>query len=97
MQATMETIGKRLQWVRGLVGLSAREVDRLAGLTENHTRAIERKYDDRAQVSTVGKIAETLGVNPSWLAYGEGEPPTAEQVSKAVEAARAQAGKQVSP
>lgn len=88
MQATMETIGKRLEWVRGLVGLSAREVDRLAGLTENHTRAIETKYDDRAQVSTVGKIAETLGVNASWLAYGEGDAPTKEAVQSAVDKAR---------
>lgn len=83
-----ETVGERLEWVRSIVGLPAREVDRLAGLTENHTRAIERKYGTRIQVDTIEKIASAIGVSPSWLSFGDGDVPTEEQVRTAVEEAR---------
>lgn len=84
----MDTIGKRLEWVREVAGLSAREVDRLVGLTENHSRAIETKYEERTQAATLRKIAETLGVRASWLTYGQGKKPSKQEILTAVEAAR---------
>ena len=91
-----ETVGERLEWVRSMVGLPAREVDRLAGLTENHTRAIERKYGTRIQVDTIEKIATAIGVSPSWLSFGDGEIPSEEQIRRAVEESRKKSTAEVS-
>jgi len=71
----MDTVGKRLEWAREVAGLPSREVDRLAGLAENHSRAIELSIGGRAQLDTIERIAVALGVPPAWLAYGEGEQP----------------------
>lgn len=74
----MDDVGKRLTWVRETTGLSSREIDRLAGLTENHSRAIELNVRNHAQLSTIERIAQALNVQPAWLAFGDGERPDAE-------------------
>lgn len=84
-------IGQRLTQLRELVGLSARELDRLAGLSFGHTRAIETRVGDRSQLDTIAHLARVLGADPSWVAYGKGEPPTADEAHDAIKRARARA------
>lgn len=71
----METAGQRLEGLRKAMGLSAREVDRLAGLTSGHTRVLEQQAECRAQVNTLESIARALSVEPAWLVFGTGDGP----------------------
>jgi len=83
----MDTVGTRLKWLRGAAGLSAREVDRLAGLHSGHTWTIERGDECRAQVNTLESIATALSIEPAWLVFGVGETPDPERVRAAAKAA----------
>ncbi|MEY5060417.1 MAG: hypothetical protein RIS45_338 [Planctomycetota bacterium] len=77
----MDDVGKRLAWMRETTGLPSREIDRLAGLTENHSRAIELNIGNRAQLATIERIATALEVPAAWLAFGEGDAPSTEQLA----------------
>jgi hypothetical protein len=81
--------GDRLAFLRGLVeGLSAREIDRLAGTEEGHFSAAERG-DFTPKPATIGRWALALGVSEVWVTFGTGRPPGARRVRKAVAKARA--------
>jgi len=67
---------------------SARELDRLAGLTPCHTSLIESGRRPNPESDTLRAIATTLGVSLDWLVLGVGDPPRAEDVRAAVERAR---------
>lgn len=87
---TLDTVGARLRWLRDSLGLSAREVDRLAGLHSGHTWVIERAEICRAQVNTLEAIANALRVDPAWLVFGAGSAPNIDLVRIALrEAAKA--------
>ena len=87
---TPSPVGVRLKDARELVVLSARELDRLAGLrAEGHTSLIESGVVQNVTMDTAGKLASALGLTLDWLVSGRGEAPTAPSVQAAVDAARA--------
>lgn len=69
-------------------GLSNSELDRLCGLRKGHTRAIETNPEANPTIETTRKIAEAFGVTVGYLASGEGAPPLAWAVAKAIAVAR---------
>lgn len=71
-----------------LGALSARELDRLAEMTEGHTSLLESVVEN-VRTDTLAKLARTLGVSIDWLVTGEGAEPTADVVTSAIETARA--------
>lgn len=81
-------VGARIREARELAGISARELDRLAGLSENHTSLLESVVRD-VRAETAVAVARTLGVSLDWLLVGEGKAPSERSVRAAVEAARA--------
>ncbi len=81
-------LGVRLREVRGLVGIGARELDRLADTTEGHTSLIESGVVKNVTMATAGKLAGVLGVSLDWLVSGVGDDPTTASVQAAVGTAR---------
>jgi len=81
-------IGKRLQAVRERVGVPARELDRLADITEGHTSLIETGVVARVTVDTVSKLARALGVTTDWLIDGAGKEPSDRAIRLGLESAR---------
>ena len=82
--------GERLRQARELVpNLSARSLAELANLTQSQVAQIERGDIERPRADTIVPLSTVLGVTTDWLLKGEGDPPTAEQVTAAVEKARA--------
>lgn len=81
-----ESLRTRLRAARMLVKpiLSARELDKLAGLTANHVQAIETGRRTRVEALTVAKIATVIGVSLDWLIRGKGRQPKADWVSARV-------------
>jgi transcriptional regulator with XRE-family HTH domain len=84
----MDTPGERLRHVRELSGLSARELDRLAGQPEGHATMIERRSAERVWTDTAASYAQVVGVTLDWLVRGVGDRPTKKSVRAAVERAR---------
>jgi transcriptional regulator with XRE-family HTH domain len=78
----------RIQRLRGLASLSARELGGLAGLHHAHVSLLEKGDGQRVSVSTIFQIAEVFRVSLDWLIKGAGEEPTAEHVRAAVSRAR---------
>ena len=89
-------IGRRLGRVRGLAGLSARELDRLAGIAEGHTSLLESIVGD-VKATTLAKIARVLGVSIDWFVNGTGAMPTRESLVSAIETARRAYAKSAKP
>lgn len=67
--------------------MSARELDRLADISEGHTSLLESVVDD-VRATTLAKLSRVLGVDLHWLITGEGREPSARMVKAAVETAR---------
>jgi len=65
-----ESISSRLSHARQLAGISAKALDRLAGLTPGHTSAIENGTKLEVSAATVSKLAAALGVSIDWLVDG---------------------------
>lgn len=89
-------MGGRVERLRGLTGLSARELDALAGLRAGHTRLIETGHvqPDNVQVRTVKQIAAVFGVTLDWLTEGDGPSPANDDVRTSVARAQRRAGRQ---
>jgi len=85
------TLSKGLSKPREVAGLSGRELDRLSGLGEGHTRMIETGDRTRLEVETAQKLATTLGTSIDWLVFGNGDPPKPGDIAAAVQAARSRA------
>jgi transcriptional regulator with XRE-family HTH domain len=81
----LKTIGDRLAFARTKGGISARELDRLAGKTEGHASLIEARRAADVLASNVAAYASVLGVTVEWLLTGEGDEPTEESVTAAVD------------
>lgn len=77
-------IGSRLKAARELGGISARELDRLAGLSEGYSAMIESgaRPDPGSNVSR--QLAATLGLSLDWLISGIGPSPTAKTAVAAI-------------
>lgn len=71
-----------------MAALSARELDRLAEMTEGHTSLLESVVVN-VRTDTLAKLARVLGVSIDWLVTGECSPPLENVVLAAVQAARA--------
>lgn len=56
------SLGARMRTARKALNLTARDVDRRAGLARGHAAAIERGVYTSPQVETVEVIARVLGV-----------------------------------
>lgn len=82
-------VRRRLAKARTLGKLSGRQLSSLAGMASNYSAMIERGASRHPAFWVVSRLACVLGVSLDWLARGEGEPPTREQVLSAVERARA--------
>lgn len=83
-----EDFSARLRKARGLVDLSARELDRLAGLAEGHTSLIENGTRAAVEAKTAQALARVLGISLDWLIAGLGKMPSERTVRSAVDAAR---------
>lgn len=81
----------RLRWARLAANISARELDRLAGLAEGHTALLEAGKKNDIEMRTAKKLKSALGVTLDWLVIGEGDPPTTEHILSSVKAAQAAA------
>lgn len=87
----MRDLPERLAWARGVSGLKARALDRLAGLAEGHTSMIEARSRRTPSASTAEKLARALGLPFEWLVLGRGVQPAETRIRRAVrEALRAQ-------
>lgn len=81
--------GRRLLKLRREAELSARELDRLAGLTPGHTRMIELGQVRSATTETASRIARVLGTSIDWLEAGIGCAPSRERLDGCIAEARA--------
>jgi transcriptional regulator with XRE-family HTH domain len=86
---TPSVIGARIHRLREKAGISARDLDRLAGITEGHTSLIEAVLGEQVSAQTLAPIARVLGTTLDWLVTGEGAEPSREAVRSAVDSARA--------
>lgn len=84
----VDSISARVRLARDLVGLSARELDRLAGLAEGHSSIIEASAKKSLSTQTAQALARVLGLSLDWLIAGDGKPPSERAVRAAVDAAR---------
>ena len=83
----MDTLPSRVRHARGVAGISQRELDRLAGLCQGHTRRIESERGANITVDTARALARVLGVPLGWIVDG-GVVPLDRCIRAAVEAAR---------
>lgn len=90
MVATQQ-LGERLRIARSLAGISARELDRLAGRSVGHAALIERGDRPRVEAETAAAYARVLDVDLNWLITGSGEKPLADSVVRAVDRAKKRA------
>jgi transcriptional regulator with XRE-family HTH domain len=87
--STGATLGDRLRQARELSGLSARALDRLAGLASAHSSHIERGVKKSISVDTAIGLARVLGISLDWLLTGAGDEPSFRRVADAVDQAEA--------
>lgn len=64
------TIASRIHELRERAGMSARDLSIRAGLSAGTVHDIERHPEKSPRVDTVKRIADTLGVSPSYLIEG---------------------------
>jgi transcriptional regulator with XRE-family HTH domain len=74
-QATLNTeFASRVKERRAALNISARELDRRAGLAEGHTSLIETGTRG-AEAKTLAALAVALGVTLDWLVLGRDVTP----------------------
>ncbi len=73
-------------------GVSAQEVDRLAGRPTNHGRLIASGVRPNPETATLAAYALTLGLSLDWLVFGRGMAPTDAKIRAAVERAKKEPG-----
>ena len=64
--------------------MTVRSVSLAAGLSDSALHKFLSGATDSLTLKTVDKLADALGVDPQWLAYGEGDPEQASEVSNLV-------------
>jgi len=87
-RAQSNQVGERIQKLRERAELSARELCRLAAISEGHVALIESGHVRHVGGDTVLKIARVLGTSADWLLSGEGREPSDSAIRSAVAAAR---------
>lgn len=66
-------MGDRLRSARSALGLSARELSRLAGLSPTHVSGLESGPRVHMEARVMAALAEVLGCSLDWLVRGVGE------------------------
>lgn len=61
--------------------MTVRNVSLAAGLSDSALHKFLSGSTTSLTLDTVDKLAEALGVDPAWLAYGEGSPERATRIS----------------
>lgn len=61
------SFGERLRKARLSAGLSARGLDKKAGITRGHTSLIEAGVRPNVELKTARALADALGVSLDWL------------------------------
>jgi transcriptional regulator with XRE-family HTH domain len=80
--------GERLRALREAVGISARELSRVAGMkSHQHVGLIERGDVGSPDYPNAKKLAGALGCSVAWLLDGDGVEPSADVIRAAVIAA----------
>lgn len=86
--------GSRIRALRESVGMSARELSRIARLpSETHVSLIEKKPHAPITTATAIAIADVFGCSLDWLLRGMGSAPSPRAVRRAAERARARVQK----
>lgn len=85
-------IGARVRQARETACISARELDKLSGISQGHVSLIEAGRKWRVSAETVALIGLALGVSLDWMILGRGNAPTPLAVAKHIHAARRRAG-----
>lgn len=62
-------------------GLTVRNVSLAAGLSDSALHKFLTGATNSLTLETVDKLATALGVDPAWLAYGEGDPDEANEIA----------------
>lgn len=71
-------IRERIRWaIDQKPELTIRNVSLEAGLSDSALHKFLTSQTTDLKLGTVTKLAEALGVDPIWLAYGEGDPEPA--------------------
>jgi transcriptional regulator with XRE-family HTH domain len=73
---TTETFGERLRRLREARGLRKTALARRVGLTEACIRQLESGRTSQPRLSDGMRLADALGADPRYLAFGEGDEPT---------------------
>lgn len=77
----LPTLKERLQWARKRGDYTQKEVATRSGLSPTVYFKLER--GDNKTTGRIVQIAQALGVNPTWLATGSGDPlVTSSQIAK---------------
>lgn len=61
--------------------LTVRNVSLAAGLSDSALHKFLTGATQSLTLETVDKLAKALGVDPAWLAYGEGDPEPASDIT----------------
>jgi transcriptional regulator with XRE-family HTH domain len=83
-----DDFGGRIERLRLLGGLTARELDRLAGLQPGHVRHIERGLRKHVSADTIAGIADVFGVSSDLLFRGIGTMPDRAEVCAGIARSR---------
>lgn len=86
---TPTTVAGRLKLLRGLGGVSLRELARLAGTSAGYPALIEAGERERLGGDVAASLARVLGCTMEFLVCGVGERPSKAVVIAAIERARA--------
>ena len=73
----MDTVGERLRRARKAQQVTQLELAARTGVAHSTVVRIERGLA-KPTIETVGKLAGALGVDPKWLAFGDGPERTGE-------------------
>lgn len=92
MSSNPRTLGERLTYVRKLAvfegkELSGRALARLAGLPESLVGYLERGERTNPEATTLIALSDTTSASVDYLLKGDGDPPTPEEVQRAIDRA----------
>jgi transcriptional regulator with XRE-family HTH domain len=83
----LNSVGRRVAFLRFLGGITASGLSKLAGLSHATIAKIESNDSD-PQSSVIGKIAKVTGASADWLISGTGDLPEEASVRAAIAAAQ---------
>ena len=79
-------IGNRLNEAKTLSGLSGIQIAEKAEMSSAQISRMLNGKNANMTISTIYNLAEVLGVDPAWLAFGVGEPTKKKSKKKKVAA-----------